>query len=45
MPSEGAWCIPFLMRLWEREELLAELVPAMGARGYDAGTLKAVLDG
>ena len=37
MPSEGAWCIPFLVRLWEREELLAELVPAMGARGDGEG--------
>ena len=36
---------PLLVRLWKREELLAELVPAIGARGYDAGPVKAVLDG
>jgi hypothetical protein len=30
-----------LVRLWEREELLAEFVPAMGLEG----TVKAVLDG
>ncbi|HLM78957.1 MAG TPA: hypothetical protein VK361_11270 [Rubrobacteraceae bacterium] len=29
----------------EREELLAELVPAMEARGYDAGALKEVVGG
>ena len=29
----------------EREELLAELVPAMEARGYDTGTLKAAMGG
>jgi uncharacterized protein (UPF0335 family) len=29
----------------EREELLAKLVPAMEARGYDAGALKAVVGG
>jgi hypothetical protein len=29
----------------EREELLAELVSAMGARGYDVGVVKAVMDG
>ena len=29
----------------ERKELLAELVPAMEARGYDAKALKAVLGG
>ena len=29
----------------EREEMLAELVPAMEARGYDTGDLKAVLGG
>jgi uncharacterized protein (UPF0335 family) len=29
----------------EREETLAELVPAMESRGYDARALKAVLDG
>jgi hypothetical protein len=29
----------------ERKALLAELVPAMGARGYDAGAVKAVMDG
>ena len=29
----------------ERQELLAELVPAMEVRGYDAGALKAVLGG
>ena len=28
-----------------REELLAKLVPAMEARGYDAGALKAVMGG
>jgi uncharacterized protein (UPF0335 family) len=27
----------------EREELLAELVPAMEGRGYDAGAVKAVM--
>jgi uncharacterized protein (UPF0335 family) len=27
----------------EREELLSELVPAMEARGYDAGAVKAVI--
>ncbi len=29
----------------EREELLSELVPAMEARGYDTGDVKAVLGG
>ena len=29
----------------EREELLSELVPAMEARGYDTGALKAVAGG
>ena len=29
----------------EREEILAELVPAMEARGYDTGALKAVMGG
>jgi hypothetical protein len=29
----------------ERQELLAELIPAMGARGYDTGVVKAVMDG
>jgi uncharacterized protein (UPF0335 family) len=29
----------------ERKELLAELVPAMEARGYDAGAVKAVIGG
>ncbi len=29
----------------EREELLAELVPAMEARGYDPQALKAVVGG
>lgn len=29
----------------EREELLAELVPAMEARGYDTGAVKAVMGG
>jgi hypothetical protein len=29
----------------EREELLAELVSAMEARGYDVGVVKAVMDG
>jgi hypothetical protein len=29
----------------EREELLAELVPAMESRGYDAGSVKAVMGG
>jgi len=29
----------------EREELVAELVPAMEAMGYDAGTVKAVMGG
>ena len=29
----------------EREELLAELVPALEMQGYDAGTVKAVLGG
>jgi hypothetical protein len=29
----------------EREELLAELVPAMEARGYDMGAVKAVMGG
>jgi hypothetical protein len=28
----------------EREELLAELAPAMEARGYDTGAVKAVLN-
>ena len=27
----------------ERKELLAELVPAMEARGYDAGVVKAAM--
>ena len=27
----------------EREELLTELIPAMEARGYNTGTLKAVM--
>ena len=27
-----------------REEMLAELVPAMEARGYDTGAVKAVID-
>ncbi len=31
--------------LEEREELLAELVPAMEARGYDSGAVKAVMGG
>jgi hypothetical protein len=29
----------------EREELLAELVPAMEARGHDAGSVKALVGG
>jgi hypothetical protein len=29
----------------EREELLAELVPAMEARGYDAKAVSAVMGG
>jgi len=29
----------------EREELVAELVPALEMQGYDAGTVKAVLGG
>ena len=29
----------------EREELLSELIPAMEARGYDAGAVKAVMGG
>jgi uncharacterized protein (UPF0335 family) len=29
----------------EREELLAELVPAMEARGYDTQAVKAVMGG
>jgi uncharacterized protein (UPF0335 family) len=29
----------------EREDLLAELVPAMEARGYDTGAVKAVMGG
>jgi hypothetical protein len=29
----------------EREELLAELVPAMESRGYDSGAVKAVMGG
>jgi hypothetical protein len=29
----------------ERKELLTELVPAMEARGYDAGAVKAALGG
>ena len=29
----------------EREELLAELVPAMEGRGYDAGVVKAGVSG
>jgi uncharacterized protein (UPF0335 family) len=29
----------------EREEILSELVPAMEARGYDAGSLKEVVGG
>ena len=29
----------------ERKELLSELVPAMEARGYDVGVVKAVMDG
>ena len=29
----------------EREELLAELVPAMEERGYEAGAVKAVMGG
>jgi hypothetical protein len=29
----------------EREELLAELVPAMEVRGYDMGAVKAVMGG
>jgi uncharacterized protein (UPF0335 family) len=27
----------------ERQEILSELIPAMGARGYDTGDLKAVM--
>ena len=33
---------PLFVRLWEREELLSELVPAMEARGHDAKALKVV---
>jgi uncharacterized protein (UPF0335 family) len=29
----------------ERQEMLAELIPAMEARGYDAGAVKAVMGG
>ena len=29
----------------EREEMLAELVPAMEGRGYDAGAVRAVMGG
>jgi hypothetical protein len=29
----------------EREEILAELVPALEARGYDTGVVKAVIGG
>jgi hypothetical protein len=29
----------------ERDDLLAELVPAMEARGYDTGAVKAVMGG
>ena len=29
----------------EREEVVSELVPAMEARGYDAGAVKAVVGG
>jgi hypothetical protein len=29
----------------ERKELLAELVPAMETRGYDAGTVQAMMGG
>ena len=29
----------------EREELLSELVPALEARGYDTGAVKAVVGG
>ena len=29
----------------EREEMLAELVPAMESQGYDAGALKAAMGG
>ena len=29
----------------ERKELFAELVPAMEARGYDVGAVKAAMDG
>ena len=29
----------------EREEILSELVPAMEARGYDTGAVKAVMEG
>ena len=29
----------------EREEILSELVPAMEARGYDTGDVKALLGG
>jgi hypothetical protein len=30
-------------KVWEREEILSELVPAMEGRGYDTGAVKAVL--
>ncbi len=44
MPSEGAWCIPFLVRV-EDEEISSELAPAMESREYDTEAVKAVLDG
>jgi len=46
LKAQDLWRIEELeAREREREELLAELVPAMEGRGYDAGVVKAVMEG
>jgi hypothetical protein len=39
------WAESEEVKVRERKELLDELVPAMQARGYDAGVLRAVMEG